>query len=269
MPFPMSIPRKSAAGGSTTSPGALAKRPRVFEDICDQIRQKLSNGELKQGDRLPSERDLAEAFGTSRAAVREALRSLERGGVVELRKGVKGGTYISRADPSSVTQSLHDLLSFGAVSIQSLTESRTILQDAVVRLACDRGSDADFDLLEAGIDRTELLTREGRLEERRVQLLEFYRLLGRATRNEVMVILVGALTDMVLKLMSRHNVAPRMATIRTHRQIVLCLRKRDKEGAAQLMSVHLNKLHAHFLKAERNQKKRERTVDVAATRSGA
>ena len=257
----MSIPRKSAAGGLAKSPGAAARRPRVFEDICDQIRQKLSSGELKQGDKLPSERDLAETFGTSRAAVREALRSLERGGVVELRRGVKGGTYVSRADPSIVAQSLHDLLSFGAVSIQSLTESRSILQDSVIRLACDRGTDADFDLLEASIDRTETLTREGRLEERRVQLLEFYRLLGRATCNEVMVILVGALTDMVLKLMARHDVAPRLATIRTHRQIVRCLRRRDKEGAAQLMATHLDKLHAHFLKAERSQQKRSLALD--------
>lgn len=231
--------------------GMHPKAPRVFEDICDQIRMKLSRGELKPGDKLPSERDLAESFGTSRAAVREALRSLERGGVVQLRRGVKGGTYISRADPSIVAQSLHDLLSFGAVSLQSLTESRSILQDAVIRLACDRGSDAEFDLLEASIDRTEQLTREGRLEERRVQLLEFYLLLGRATHNEVMVILVAALTDMVLKLMARNDVAPRATTIRTHRQIVRCLRKRDKEGAAQLMSQHLDKLHGHFMKAER------------------
>lgn len=243
------------SGSNPVAGGASVRAPRVFEDICDQIRTKLSRGELKPGDKLPSERDLAETFGTSRAAVREALRSLERGGVIELRRGVKGGTYITRVDPAMMAQSLNDLLSVGGITIKNLTESRTIVQDAVVRLACDRGSDGDFDLLEASIDRTEQLTKEGLLEERRIQLLDFYLLLGRATHNEVMVILVASLTDMVLKLMARDNVAPRSTTVRTHRQILRCLRNRDKEGAARLMSTHLDKLHSHFTKAEKSRGK--------------
>jgi len=223
---------------------------RVFEDICDRIRAQLSCGELKPGDKLPSERDIAEAFGASRSAVREALRDLERGGVIEQRKGVKGGTYIRKLDTAIVTKSLNDLLSFGGVSVKSLTESRTIVQDAVVRLACERGTDADFDLLESSIDRTEELTREGRVEERRVQLLEFYRLLGHATRNEVMVVLVETLTDMVLQIMARANVPPRPTTHQALRQILKALRARESDKAARLMSAHLDKMHAYFEKAE-------------------
>ncbi len=228
--------------------------PRVFESICDEVRARLARGELKTGDKLPSERDLAESFGASRAAVREALRSLERGGVVELRKGVKGGTYIARADATQVTRSLDDLLCMGGVSIDSLTESRTIVQGAVVRLAAARGTEADFDLLEQSIDRTEALTLEGRLEERRVQLLNFYRLLAEATHNEVMQLLVGSLTDLVLKLLARHQVQPRATTVRTHRQILRCLRARDADKAAMLMSDHLDKLHAHFAKAAKKRR---------------
>jgi GntR family transcriptional repressor for pyruvate dehydrogenase complex len=238
------------------SPAAVhapTAKTRVFEDICDEIRGRLSRGELKPGDKLPSERDLAETFGSSRAAVREALRNLERGGVIEQRKGLKGGTYITRVDPTIVTRSLNDLLSFGGISIESLTESRSILLDAVIRLACERGTQADFDLLQANIERTEAMAANDQPAERRIQLLEFYRLLGCATHNEVMVILVAALTDMVFKLLERHNVAPRSSTLKTYRQILRALRQREKEKAAELMRVHLDRLHAHFAKAVKRQ----------------
>ncbi|MDP3139695.1 MAG: FCD domain-containing protein [Burkholderiaceae bacterium] len=234
-----------------TSVGSAA--PRIFEDICNEIRARLSRGELKPGDKLPSERDLAESFGSSRAAVREALRNLERGGIIEQRKGIKGGTYITRANPTIVTQSLNDLLSFGGISVDNLTEIRGIVLDAAVRLACDRGTPDDFDLLDASIDRTALLTREGRLEERQLQLLEFYRLLSCAAHNEVLVILVAALTDMVLKLMARDGVGQRATTLRTHRQIVRALRAGDKEKATTLMSAHMERMHSHFATAARHR----------------
>lgn len=230
---------------------APPRASRVFEDFCNHIRAQLARGQLKLGDKLPSERDLAEAHGISRAAVREALRNLERGGVIELRRGIKGGTYVRQASPSLVTQSLNDMLSVGGVSIASLTESRAIVQDAVVRLACERGTESDFDRLDESIRLTARLTREGRTEERRVQLLEFYRLLGCATHNEVMVMLVQALTDIVLQLLASHDAPPRASSPQAHRQIVQALRDRDADRAAGLMADHLQKLHSYFARVVR------------------
>jgi DNA-binding FadR family transcriptional regulator len=222
---------------------------RVFETISEDIRSRVASGALKPGDKLSSERDLAEQYGASRAAVREALRSLERGGIIELRKGPKGGTFIRPVDNGLVTQSLNDAITFGGVSIESLTESRTIVLSAVVRLACERGTDADFDRMEESIALTEQRAREGDLQGRRVQLLDFYQLLGQATRNEVMVILVSVITDLVLKLMAEYDVGPRPTTIQTHRKIVRCLRRRDADEAVALMAGHLDKLHAYFRKS--------------------
>lgn len=219
---------------------------RVFESVAADIRERVSMGELEPGDKLSSERVLAERYGVSRAGVREALRSLERGGVIEVRKGPGGGAFIRTADAGLVMQSLSDVISLGAVPIADLTESRTILMTNVVRLACERGTDADFDRLDESITKTERLSMEGNLEARRIQLLDFYRLLSQATRNEVMVILVCVLTDLVLKLMARYDVGQRPATVQTHRKIVSCLRKRASDEAVALMTSHLEKLHLHF-----------------------
>ncbi|HVZ42338.1 MAG TPA: FCD domain-containing protein [Ramlibacter sp.] len=227
----------------------MAATARVFEGISEDIRARVARGDLKPGDKLSSERDLAESYGASRSAVREALRSLERGGVIELRKGPRGGTFVRKADTGLVTASLGDAISFGGVSIASLTESRTIVMTAVVRLACERGTEADFDRLDESISLTERLGSEEQLEARRVQLLDFYRLLGEAARNEVLVILVSALTDLVLRLMAQYRVGPRATTVQTHRKIVKCLRRRAADEAVALMAGHLDKLHAYFRKS--------------------
>ena len=65
---------------------------RGFEAVCDRIREQLMSGELKPGDQLPGERELAERFGIGRAAARDALRSLEVSGVVEARKGIRAAS---------------------------------------------------------------------------------------------------------------------------------------------------------------------------------
>lgn len=226
---------------------------RLFDSISNDIRSRVAQGELKPGQKLRSERDLAEHYGVSRSGVREALRGLERGGVIEIRKGSKGGTFIRGADPALVTQSLNDVISLGAVSIASLTESRTIVMTAVVRLACERGTDADFDRLEESIALTERLAAAGDLDGRRVQLLDFYRLLGHATRNEVLVILVSALTDLVLNLMAKHDSRPWPTTSQTHRKILHCLRRRSVDEAVALMAGHLDRLHAYFRKSAMNR----------------
>lgn len=244
---------------------------RVFEEICGRIRAQIQAGRLRPGDRLPAERDLAVQFGTSRAAVREAMHNLELTGVVELRKGVKGGAFVRQGDPAMVKRSIADMVDLGRIPLENLTESRVVILDAMVRMACARGADGDFDALERSIAMTEELTQRRRWEERRLQLLEFYRILGRATGNEMMVILGDAITDVVLRVIAREEVGPREDTVKAHREIVKCLRQRDGAAAAELMTRHLQALHGHIFRAavahERDQPPARRTPAARASRA--
>jgi len=177
---------------------APIRAKRTFEEICQRIRDRLVDGSLKPGDKLPAERALAVQFGVSRNVLREALRSLEMAGVLEFKKGIKGGAFVRKADPQRMNEVLRDMLSLGSFSVEELTETRLHVQDLVVRLACKRATAADLEALKANIDKTEAATLDGRYLDRVESSREFYRLLANAAHNQVLGMMVHSLTDILM-----------------------------------------------------------------------
>ena len=228
------------------------KPKRVFEVICDRIREELTSGTLRPGDKLPPERELAEQFGVSRTAVREALRSLEISGLVGLQKGAKGGATILEGNPT-VTRSLQDMVSLGRISLTDLTEARMLIQEDIVRLACERATEADFAALEADIDRVEELTRSGQLRDRLNYSIDFYKVLAESTQNQVMIIVIDALTYILRLLVSQLGPDPKHDLVETRRRFMTHLRARDADAASREMTEHLNSLHDHLTRAQRRQ----------------
>ncbi len=72
------------------------KTKKIYEEVVDQLKMMLTAGELKPGDKLPSERDMAESLGVSRASVREALTTLEAIGILEIKPGE--GTFVKHTN---------------------------------------------------------------------------------------------------------------------------------------------------------------------------
>jgi GntR family transcriptional regulator, transcriptional repressor for pyruvate dehydrogenase complex len=231
------------------------KPKRVFEEICERIRNELSSGTLRPGDKLPPERELAERFGVSRTAVREAFRSLEMSGLIGLQKGAKGGAFILDGNPT-VRQSLQDMASVGHISLNDLTEARVLIQEAIVRLACEQATEADFAALEADIDRTEVLTREGRLRERLDYSINFHKVLARTTKNQVMIIMIDALTYILRILINQLGPHPRLDLVESRRKFLGHLRARDADAAVAEMTDHLTKLHQHLVREQRRADRR-------------
>jgi len=237
-------------------------RPRrAFEEICERIRDQLSAGGLKPGDKLPPERELAVQLGVGRNAVREAMRSLEFAGIVELRKGTKGGAFIRQGDPGSMTQVLQDLIHLGSISLDELTEARLHMLEVVVRLACERATVADLDALAANIDRTEAVSATGDAFARLECSREFYRLLVAATQNQALCVLVESLTEVLMKYL-RASVS---AGLRMHpdlvdvrRRFLSLLAARDADMAAREMRSHLQGVHRLLTGADANTRRARR-----------
>lgn len=238
------------------------KPKRIFEEICERIRNELSVGNLRPGDKLPPERELAERFGVSRTAVREAFRSLERSGLIGLQKGAKGGAFILAGNPT-IQQSLEDMVSVGQISLAELTEARVLIQDSIVRLACQRATDADFAALEADIDHTEELTRQGRLRERLDYSINFHKLLARTTKNQVMIVTIDALTYILRIIINKLGPHPRLDLVEARRRFLRHLRARDAEAAVAEMTDHLTKLHQHLVREQqRIDRRRAKTPSL-------
>jgi GntR family transcriptional regulator, transcriptional repressor for pyruvate dehydrogenase complex len=231
---------------AAVSPAPLRFQPiqvrRTFDEICGRIREQLALGVLKPGDKLPRERDLAEQLGVSRNVLREALRSLEMAGLLRLQKGVKGGAFIQAGDMSRMNDVMRDMLSLGAISVRELSEGRIQILDLVVRLACERAQAADFQALEANIERSDFATREGRLLDRVECSREFYKLLAAATGNKVMAMIMDSVTEIHMrfvyaKVASSGVSMPQL--VEKRRQFLSALRARDTSAAARLMQAHL------------------------------
>jgi GntR family transcriptional repressor for pyruvate dehydrogenase complex len=116
---------------------------RLYEDIVEQIKQFISSGKLKPGDKLLPERDLAEKLGVSRASVREAIRTLDILGVIDIRPG--GGTFIRGTNSDDIIRPLAMFLAVEQNSLLDMFEMRRIFETATVSLAAQRATSEELD----------------------------------------------------------------------------------------------------------------------------
>ena len=118
------------------------KPTKVFEQVIEQIKEIIQNGELRCGDQLPSERDLCEQLNVSRTSIREALRSLEMLGIIECRQGegnfIKESFEDSLLEPISMTFMLH------GSKTNEILEWRKIIEPETAALAAKNISDAEL-----------------------------------------------------------------------------------------------------------------------------
>jgi DNA-binding FadR family transcriptional regulator len=228
--------------------------PRAFEQVCNQIRTMLATGALKPGDKLPPERELAVELGVARSVLREALRSLEIAGLISQRKGGAGGSFITNVRSDMVKQAFQDMMILGSLSLSDLTEARSLLMVNAIDLACERATEEDFDALERNVDQTEEYTLQEDREHRRLAALEFYRLVAKASQNQVLVVAVEAVTALVLKYLQTVKGAPLSHLIEHRRRFLRYLRARNAARATREMTTYLAGVHQAILDYDAKRK---------------
>lgn len=204
------------------------KKRRVFEEVCSQIRARIYEESLRPGDKLPAERELAQQLGVGRAAVREALRALESAGILMLLKGKTGGAFIQHLDSEIMSTSMRDMISLGKVPLDDLVETRVLMNDMVIPLVCKRATDEDFDALDANVAAAR---KAAGLRERLENTRQFYDLLGHASHNQLVMTLLGSLTEVVLDFVERVGPAPMEGVADARHDLIQRLRARDVDGA--------------------------------------
>jgi len=215
-------------------------RTRVYEAVAAQIQKQIADGVLRPGDRLPAERDLAEAFGVSRASVRDAIRVLELAGLVVPRQGE--GTVVRELTLDSIASPLASVLLQRKDLLADLLDARRIIEPALAHRAAEKATDDDIRAMEEILGRQSAKVREGRLAVD--EDTAFHYRLATAARNQVILKVMDVLMDLLREGRARSlQVAGRpQRSLEGHRRILAAVRRRDSRAAQRAMEQHLEEI---------------------------
>ncbi len=126
--------------------------PRASELVAERLRSLIVMGKVATGDSLPSEKELVNQLGVSRATLREALRMLETEGLIATRPGPKGGIVVLRPDAANLTRSLALLLQLEETPFEIIFEARRLLEPLCASLAAERATPPEIEQLRQQIE---------------------------------------------------------------------------------------------------------------------
>lgn len=216
---------------------------RVFEQIAEQIEKRILSGELRSGDRLPTERDLAEQFQVSRTAVREAMKILAQKGLVDMRPG--RGTMVIDGAHQAMQHSINLAmkLKLGEVGgSNNLVEVREILETEIAALAAARATEKEIAIMRGAVkvmdeslnDADTFITADN----------TFHEALAQGTQNTLILILVNSIVNLLSeqrKQIFEVEGGPQRGQLH-HKKILESIIRRDPQAAREAMRAHLRQV---------------------------
>jgi GntR family transcriptional repressor for pyruvate dehydrogenase complex len=225
------------------SPGDFEpiERSSVAEQVAKKLLDLVRTKNLKPGDQLPPERELAAAMQVSRPSVREALRGLQILGVLKVRQG--GGIFVSSLEASDLLGPLQLLITLNEDNVNALYESRKLIDGGIGRMAAERITVEELARL-----KNLLVLQRGLLNDPigfRVSDVEFHRRISDATGNPF---LVRVSTSLYILGMEYRRIAAETPGVlgqsfRDHEEIFAALQARDPDAAEAAMVRHMTNVH--------------------------
>lgn len=214
--------------------------PGLLRKIVDQVKQNIASGNLKKGDKLPSERQMSEMFGLSRATIREAIKALNTLGIIECSHG--SGNYISSNLSNSLTEPLSIMFMLEGGHPGHTLELRRAIEFAAAGSAARNIEETELARLRALCDCIEASTDEN--EKARYDF-QFHREIARASGNPLLIVLLNAVETLI----SEHVHDARVSILkdsskediinRQHRDIVDALSRSSPEEAEKAVLAHI------------------------------
>ena len=233
---------------AASTPGAggkavykLVRTSRLYEQIVQQIEGSILKGDLKAGDQLPAERELAQRFGVSRTAVREAVKALREKGLVEAYSG--RGTFITDGTSQAVRQSLDLMVKIGQPEGSTyLAEVRAILEPEIAALAAMRVQDPELATMREAVA---VMDKAGQDPDAYIEAdLDFHLALAEAAANPLILSLidsiVGLLREQRLRIFKVSG-GPERGQVH-HKRILEAMERHDSEKAREAMKAHLEQV---------------------------
>ena len=230
------------------------KKRKLSDEVLERLLLLFEAGKIRPHDEMPSERELMERFHVGRPAVREALQSLERLGLIAIRHGERAKALEPTGDGifDQIDFAARQLLANSAENVEFLKEARQLLEAGIAKLAVERAIPADFRTLETHLN--SMRKNKGNREEFLKADQEFHLALAKMTRNPIMLAAMRA----VFKWLTRHRSellgVPGLEdlTLQEHEAIFRSIVSRDPEAAAKHVSDHILRVNDLYPKPHHN-----------------
>jgi DNA-binding FadR family transcriptional regulator len=214
---------------------------RLYQQIAQQIKERIISGELEEGDRLPTERELSDQFNVSRTAVREAVQALVQEGLVEVRPG--RGTFVVDSTSEAVKQSLGLMMNIGRADRSAdVVEVRELLEPGIAALAATRATQEHIDVLRQAVARM-----DAAFDDIDAFILaddEFHLTLAAATENPLIPTLIDPIVELLHEQRKRISLVeggPEQGQYH-HKQILDAVANGEPEAAREAMRAHLGQV---------------------------
>ena len=214
------------------------KRGRVSDSVLKQIKQSIITGAYRPGDKLPSEKELMEAFNVSRGSLREALRTLEEFGFIVVKPGATGGAYVTSEGMKSLANRLHDIMLMERISFDEILQFRLLTEPGVARLAAEHRTEEDIGVLEE-INRV----RERAIKAGKIPIIvniDFHQALAKASKNKMVSLLIDAVALLFNSEFKKIglSIEDHRAILEAHKRLTRYIRNREADKAAKAMYEH-------------------------------
>ena len=211
---------------------------RLYEQIVQQIEDSILRGDLTEGSQLPAERELAEQFGVSRTAVREAIKALQEKGLVDAFPG--RGTFVTSGTSNSMRRSLDRIIKASEQDGWAyLVEVREILEPEIAALAATRADAEDLAAMHQSVEKMDKAVRDS---EAFIEAdLDFHLALAEAAGNPIVLSLIDSIIGLLReqRLRISHVEGGPERGQRYHRRILEAIEGHDAHAARVAMQAHL------------------------------
>ncbi|BBO73613.1 GntR family transcriptional regulator [Desulfosarcina widdelii] len=219
------------------------KKPLLSQEVKDAIQTSIADETFKPGEKLPSERELVDQFQVSRVTIREALRNLQSAGLIEIRRGINAGAYVSEPNSDPITENFRNLIHMGRIGFSHLIDARLYIEPRASEIAAKYATDKDIDRLQKVLDKAAGQVATSR-KSARLTNVSFHVEVAKITKNPIILFITESITQSysatiieLTRTQLRRRVIQKF--ILGHREILAAIVKHNPAEAYEMTRRHL------------------------------
>jgi len=224
------------------------KKKRVYQIVIERIKASVESGEIKPGEKLPSEREMAKLLNVSRSAIREALSVMESVGMLEIKTGI--GVFLIEDQIDHLLDKINILLFDNGIQLVEVLEVRQGIESQAAFMAAERANELDLLKIKKALTKLEKSVEKGQIAAE--EDYEFHLAVVQASNNQMMMRMINLIADYFIQGLHESRKESLMIPGRSkeilneHQQIYQAIVKQDSKKASEMMWNHLEHVKSRF-----------------------